>query len=138
MTYYIGSGDFFLIAEAVLSQRRGLEGHSARDLARSTSVPRLLSALDAPKAAIEDVELYPTLALKAAVLCVRIARNRPLPYDNSAVALIVMREFIARNNAHWTPPPGGDDEVVAVVEAMANGTIFQAGFALWVNERMAS
>jgi death on curing protein len=134
---YIGIGDFFLIAEAVLTKQHGPHGHSARALNRATDPQRVLSVLAAPKDAIDGAELYPTLAAKAAVLCVRIARNRPLPYDNEAVAYLAMVEFIELNGARWSPPPEGPDEVVSVIEAMATSAISEAEFALWVSERLA-
>jgi death on curing protein len=134
---YIGIGDFFLIAEAVLSERHGPRGHSARELNRATDPQRVLSVLEPPKAAIDGVELYPSLVEKAAVLCIRIARNRPLPYDNEAVAYLAMVEFVERNGAEWIPPADGADEVVSVIEAMAAGAISEADFVLWVGERVA-
>ena len=134
---YIGVGEFFLIAEAVLTEQHGPRGHSARALNRAADPQRVLSVLAAPKSAVDGVELYPSLAEKAAVLCIRIARNRPLPYDNEAVAYLAMVEFIELNDARWTPPPEGSDEVVSVIEAMATGAISEAEFALWVSERVA-
>ena len=39
----------------------------------------------------------PDLVDKAAVLCVRLARNHPLPDGNKRVAYLAMVEFLARN-----------------------------------------
>jgi prophage maintenance system killer protein len=133
---YLGAGDFFLIAERTLTQTRGPEGHSAEELADVIEHWRLFSTLLAPRAEFNGVELYPSLPAKAAVLCARICRNRPLPYGNAMVALAAMREMIARNDASWTPPPGGDQEVVDVIEALAAGRISEADFAAWVGERL--
>ncbi len=125
---YIDISDFFLIAEVVLNR-------PANALKREANIPVLLSALDAPKASVDGVEMYPSLAEKAAILCIRIARNRPLRRGNSAVAFAAVRKFVDGNGATWTQPP--QQEAAAVVEAMAASRIFEAEFILWVNERIA-
>jgi len=133
---YIGVGAYFLIAEEVLTALRGSSGHAADDLADATHIPRLLSALQAPKLEVDGNEVYASLAQKGAVLCVRLARGRPLPYDNTVVAFETMRQFIAQNGGDWTGPPGGDDEVVSVVQAMAKSKVTYTQFAAWVEERL--
>lgn len=134
---YVDIADFFLIAEKVLSETLGTEGNRVRDLLRSADYWRIMSALRAPEAAAYGEELWPTFADKAAVLCIRIARNRPLPDGNSAVALSAMLHFIAENGGSWRDPPEGDAEVIAVVEAMANHLISASDFAAWVAAQMA-
>ena len=70
--------DYLLIAEAVL-------GVPAEEIARWPGIGLVDSALHAPAAAFESVELYPNVIDKAAVLCVRLARNHPLPDGTSAL-----------------------------------------------------
>ena len=105
----IGLADFLLIAEV----------HSkidAHHLARMDRVVALASsALAAPFAGFAEFEAYPTLAEKAAVYCSRILRNHPLPDGNKRTAYDVMREFIDRNGATFTHPPGGLDATAAAI-----------------------
>jgi len=49
-----------------------------------------------------DVELYPDVIDRAAVLCCCLARNDPL-LDGKRVACLAMLEFLARNGVEWTP-----------------------------------
>jgi len=68
-----------LIAEAVL-------GIDAGRLLRVIDVASAESALAAPFAGSGDVELYPDVPVKAAILCSRLIRNHPLPDGNKRVA----------------------------------------------------
>jgi death on curing protein len=125
--------DFLLIAEAVLEV-------PAERLARATRLGAAASALAAPFAAVGDhgPERYPALADKAAILCSRLVRNHPLPDGNKRVALVAMLELVARNRGVWTPPPGGGDELAAVIERLATRELPEAAFAVWVRARMAT
>jgi death-on-curing protein len=67
------------------------------------------------------VEFYPDVIDKAAVLCVRLARNHPLPDGNKRVAYLALVEFLTRNGVEWAPP--SVDETVAVIEGVAAGSI---------------
>jgi death-on-curing protein len=68
---YLDLADYLLIAEAVL-------GVAAEEIARWPGIGLADSALHAPGASFEAVELYPDVIDKAAVLGVRLARNHPL------------------------------------------------------------
>jgi death on curing protein len=78
----------------------------------------------------EAVELYPDVIDKAAVLCVRLARNHPLPDGNKRVAYLAMLEFLARNEVEWAPP--GTEETVATIETVAAGGISESELADWL------
>jgi hypothetical protein len=70
LTEYLDLADYLLIAEAVL-------GVPAEQIARWPAIGLADSALHAPAASFEGVELYPDVIDKAAVLCARLARNHP-------------------------------------------------------------
>ena len=112
-----------LIAEAVL-------GVPAEKIALWPGIGLADSALHAPAAAYEAVELYPDMIDKAAVLCVRLARNHPLPDGNKRVAYLAMLEFLARNEVEWTPP--GTEVTVATIETVAAGGISESELADWL------
>jgi death-on-curing protein len=100
---YLDLVDYLLI-EAVL-------GVPAETIARWPGFGLAESALHAQAAGFEGVELYAEVIDKAAVVCVRLARNHPLPDGNKRVVYIAMLEFLARNGVEWTPPLA--DETVA-------------------------
>jgi prophage maintenance system killer protein len=124
---YIDAGDFFLIAAAVLEQ-------SIDAIVDETNVALLFSALDPPRATIGGVDVFASLAQKAAILCIRIARNAPLRRGNTAVAYAAMRELFARNDVEWHPQ-GGPENAYAVMDAMASEQMTEAEFMLWVDHR---
>jgi death-on-curing protein len=92
------------------------------------------SALHAPAAGFEGIELYPDVIDKAAVLCVRLARNHPLPDGNKRVAYVAMLEFLARNNVQWAPPSA--DETVMTIEGVAAGQISESKLATWLRRAL--
>ncbi len=115
--------DYLLIAEAVL-------GVPAEEIANWPGIGLADSALHAPAASFAGVEMYPDVFDKAAVLCVRLARNHPLPDGNKRVAYLALLEFLARNGVGWVPP--SVEETVATIEAVAAGTTSEREFAEWL------
>lgn len=73
------------------------------------------------------------------MLASRIIRNHPLPDGNKRVGYVCALEFVARNGATWTHPyadePDGD-ETVAVIEAVAAGTLDEDALRHWVADRL--
>ena len=114
---YLDLADYLLISEVVL-------GVPAEEIGRWPGIGLADSALHAPMAAFENVELYPDAIDKAAVLCVRLARNRSLPDGNQTRRILAMLEFLVRKQIEWTPP--SVDETVAVIESVAAGTTWRA------------
>ena len=123
MPSYLDLADYLLIAEAVL-------GVPAETIARWPGIGLAESALHAPAAEFGGVEFYPDLIDKAAVLCVRLARNHPLPDGNKRVAYLSMLEFLARNELAWTPP--SVDATVETIEGVAAGRISEQDLAAWL------
>jgi death-on-curing protein len=121
--------DFLLIAERVLHA-------PAEAIMGAMRIGAAGSALGAPFSDDGQADRYPDLAAKAAVLCSRIVRNHPLPDGNKRVALIAMLEFLERNGARWTPPPGGQDEVARTMLALAARELSEAELARWVRSRI--
>lgn len=70
--YYPEFGEFCDVAADIL-------GVTPEQIARLPNVGLAKSALAAPRAGFGDVEVYPTILEKAAVLLDRLARNHPLP-----------------------------------------------------------
>jgi death-on-curing protein len=120
---YLDLADYLLIAEEVL-------GVPAETIAGWPGVGLAESALNAPAMGFGGVEFYPDLLDKAAVLCVRLARNHPLPDGNKRVAYLALVEFLARNRVEWAPP--SVEETVAMIEGVAAGRVTERELADWV------
>lgn len=133
---YLDLADLFVIAAAILDiPADGLLTVSRVDLAES--------ALHAPEASFGDVEFYPSLAAKAAVLCVHLVKNHPLPDGNKRLGFIAMIEFLERNGCRWTPPSGDSDgeESAQMILDVAAGKGDDAAvdhLASWISERILS
>lgn len=128
MTDYLDLADYLLIAEVVLAV-------PADEIAAWPGIGLAESALHAPTASFGGSELYPDTIDKAAVLCVRLARNHPLPDGNKRVAYLAMIEFLARNGIEWTPP--SVDETVATIESVAGGTVSEQTLAAWLRDTLS-
>ena len=128
MTEYLDLADYLLIAEAVL-------GVPAEAIAQWPGIGLADSALHAPAAGFGGIELYPDVFDKAAVLCVRLARNHPLPDGNKRVAYLALLEFLVRNGVEWAP--SSVDDTVATIERVAAGTISERELADWLRSTRA-
>ncbi|MHB8513652.1 MAG: type II toxin-antitoxin system death-on-curing family toxin [Actinomycetota bacterium] len=128
---YLDLADFLLIAEAEL-------GVEAEVVAKMANLPLADSALNAPAAQFGGVEFYPNFAMKAAVLCSRLAKNHPLPDGNKRVAYIATVEFVERNGYEWHAPAGdeGGDQTVATIVGVAGGSVDEAALAVWIADRL--
>jgi len=120
---YLDLADYLLIAEAVLDV-------AAEEIARWPGIGLAESALHAPAAGFAGVALYPDVVDKAAVLCVRLARNHPLPDGNKRVAYLALLEFLARNDIEWLPLSA--NETVAMIEHVAAGKVSERELADWL------
>ena len=122
--------DFLVIAEF----------HSAIDAQQLARMPRVVqlagSALGAPFAGYGDVELHPTLLMKAAVYAARIERYHPLPDGNKRTAYDVMIEFIERNDHVFEHPPEGLMGTAEAIERLAADELGEIGFGQWLEHRV--
>jgi death-on-curing protein len=124
-TEYLDLADYLVIAETVL-------GVPAETIATWPGIGLAESALSAPRVGFGGIEFSPGLVDKGAVLCVRLARNHPLPDGDKRVAYLAMIEFLARNGVVWVPP--SVDETVATIEGVASGRISERDLAAWLRE----
>lgn len=119
---YLGLAEGLIIAEAVT-------GIPARVLTSISREDLLDSALHAPQAGFGGTDLYPTLIEKAAVLCVRIAKNHPLPDGNKRLAWMAMVVFLDLNDAVLHVD---DDDAVQTMLAVASGQINEHALTTWL------
>jgi death-on-curing protein len=123
---YLTLAEALVIAEAVT-------GIDARTLSRASRVDLLDSALHAPQAGFGDEDFYPSLAEKAAVLVVRIARNHPLPDGNKRLAWQALTIFLALNGHRLEV---ADDDAVNLMLAIAAGDQNEGAVTAWLRDRV--
>ena len=93
------------------------------------------SALRAPAASYAEVEFYPELAEKAAILFSRLVRNHPLPDGNKRVAFVCMIEFLERNG-YSLGADADPDATVDTLVAVASDIAKERDFVTWVRDRL--
>ena len=118
---YLGLAEAFVIAEAVT----GIDAH---DLVRVSRSDLLDSALHAPRAGSGNTDFYPSLVEKAAVLCVRIAKNHPLPDGNKRLAWMAMVVFLELNDVTLVVD---EDDAVDTMLSVAAGQTDEARLTAW-------
>ncbi len=124
---YLSIEDFLLVAEGVLSI-------PADTLAKASRLDLADSALHAPQAGFGDVEFYPEMAMKTAVLGWHIIRNHPLPDGNKRTGYGCMREFVLRNGHQWRS--ASPEETETIIVAVAAGEMDEESLAHWIAARI--
>jgi len=121
-------GDFCEVAARIL-------GTTPEQIARLPNVGLAESALAAPRAGFGDVDVYPSLQEKAAILLERLARNHPLPDGNKRTAFLLTTLFLEINAS---PLRDARPEIdVPMVERIAGGEATREEILAWLTERTA-
>jgi death on curing protein len=122
-------GDFCDVAAEIL-------GITPEQVARFPNIGLAASALAAPRAGWDDVDLYSSLLEKAAILLERLARNHPLPDGNKRSAFYLVGIFLEANDL---PLHGAEPDVdVPMVERIASGQVDHAQIVLWLSARTSA
>ncbi len=122
------------MAEA-LTIAEAVTGTDAAVLAKASRIELLESALHAPQAGFGDVEFYPELVDKAAVLVVRLAKNHPLPDGDKRLAWQALTMFCALNGQYLGAEP---DDAVDLMLGIAAGDLAEDAVANWLGQRLNS
>ena len=125
---------FLTLAEALVIAE-AVTGISARTLQSAARIELLDSALHAPQAGFEDDDFHPSPSAKAAVLCVRLARNHPLPDGNKRLAWTATVTFLALNGIELSVDP---DDAVEFMLSIAEGTLDVRHATEWIESRTES
>ncbi len=83
-----------------------------------------------------DVEFYPDIYDKAAVLVCRLAWNHPLPDGNKRAAWAALVMFIDLNDGMWDPDPPDTEQAEEAMLAIAAGQVDEAWAAAWLEQRV--
>lgn len=124
---YLTLAEAFVIAEEVT-------GIDAKVLVSASRAGLLDSALHAPQAGFGDVDFYPDLLMKAAVMCHRISRNHPLPDGNKRLAWVCLITFLDLNGVTLHV---ADDDAVSAMLSLAAGEIDEQSLAAWLESRIS-
>jgi death-on-curing protein len=127
--YYPAFGDFCDVAADIL-------GITPERIARLPNVGLAESALAAPRAGFGDVEVYPTILEKAAILLERLARNHPLPDGNKRTAFFLAGLFLEANGLPLCIAQPDTD--VPMVERIAAGQVEHWEVLEWLSKRAAT
>jgi death-on-curing protein len=126
--FYPEFGDFCDVAADIL-------GITSEHIARFPNAGLAESALAAPRAGFGDVEVYPTILEKAAILLERLARNHPLPDGNKRTAFSLTGLFLEANGAPLRDAQPDVD--VPMVERIAAGQVEHQEIMGWLSQRTA-
>ena len=102
-------------------------------LTRSSRLNPLDSALHAPQASFDGIELYPDFVDKVAVLAVRIVKNHPLLDGNKRLSWGCLNMFVELNGGQLHAEV---DDAVAAMFSVASGEIDEIEFSTWLNGRL--
>jgi death-on-curing protein len=116
VTRYVALAEYFWLAEQVT-------GVDADTLAKASRSDLADSALEAPRAGIGNVEFYPDVYDRAAVLVCRLAWNHPLPDGNKRAAWAALVMFTHLNEGTWEPDAPDIDQAEEAMLAIAAGEV---------------
>ena len=123
---YLTLAEGLLIASAVT----GLEIQTIQHVSR---VELLDSALHAPQAGFGEEDFYPSLEEKAAVLCLHLARNHPLPDGNKRLAWMATVMFLRLNDVDLAV---STETAVSMIIDVASGIMSQSDLADWLRQHL--
>jgi death-on-curing protein len=129
VTRYVTIAEYFWLAEQIT----GVDSDTLANASRSDLAD---SALHAPRAGFEEVEFYPDIYDKAAVLVCRLTWNHPLPDGNKRAAWATLAMFVDLNHGTWDPDPPNIDQAEEAMLAIAAGEVDETWTAAWLKERV--
>jgi death-on-curing protein len=129
VTRYVTIAEYFWLAEQIT----GVDSDTLANASRSDLAD---SALHAPRAGFGEVEFYPDIYDKAAVLVCRLTWNHPLPDGNKRAAWATLAMFVDLNHGTWDPDPPNIDQAEEAMLAIAAGEVDETWTAAWLKERV--
>ena len=125
MTRYLSLAEVLELHRQIIESTGGSSG--LRDLGG------LQSALAQPQMTFDGVDLYPTLAEKAAALGFSIIQNHPFIDGNKRAGHAAMATFLILNGHDLV---GTVDELEAVILSVASGQMDREEWTIWVRGHM--
>ena len=122
---------YLTLGEVVEVHRRLLQASGGAPGIRDPGA--LDSAVAQPKATLGGVDLYPTVAEKAAALCFSLVQNHPFVDGNKRVGHAAMETFLVLNGAELDAPV--DDQERLMLD-LAAGRIDRMHLADWLRHHL--
>ncbi len=123
--FYLTLGELLDLHRRTIEQAGGAPGvrdHGGLD-----------SAMVQPRMAFGGVDLYPTLADKAAALAFSLVMNHPFVDGNKRIGHAAMETFLVLNGHELSAPV---DEQEAVILRLAAGELEREAFTEWVRSHV--
>ena len=89
----------------------------------------LESAIAQPQATFSGVDLYPTLAEKAAALCFALIQGHPFVDGNKRTGFVIGVLFL---ELHGFDFKASEEDATQAIMSLAAGTLDEAGYAAWL------
>jgi len=122
---------YLTLGEVVELHRRLLQASGGASGVRDFGA--LASAIAQPKATFGDVDLYPTLAEKAAALCFSLIQGHPFVDGNKRLGHAAMETFLVLNGTEMNAPV--DDQERLMLD-LAAGQISPADLTDWLRQHL--
>jgi death-on-curing protein len=122
---YLTLGEVLELAELVTNV-------DAKMLVHTTNINSLDSAINAPRATFDAVDLYQSFGDKAAVLCCRIIWNHALIDGNKRLGWLALMMFCALNEYELVAHPA---QVIALFILIASRDAEESEVAMWIDRR---
>ncbi|MCC7334491.1 MAG: type II toxin-antitoxin system death-on-curing family toxin [Pirellulaceae bacterium] len=122
---FLTLGELIELHRRIVKQSGGANG--IRDLGLAES------ALAQPQMAFGGVELYPTLAEKAAALCFSLVMNHPFVDGNKRIGHAAMETFLVMNGFEINADV---DDSESIILRLAAGELERTPFTEWVVEHV--
>lgn len=121
------------LAEVLFAHRLAIMRYGGVEGLRDSRL--LESAMAQPQATFGCAFLHSTIAEMAGAYAYHIAKNHPFVDGNKRTAWATMRNFLLHQG--WTIDVV-DEDAVAVMNAVCEGTIDKRELANWISDRMVS
>jgi len=118
---YLNLGEILFLHEKIIETSGGSYG--------IRNMGGLESALALPRQSFGDIELYPSIIDKAAIICFSIINNHPFIDGNKRVGHAAMETFLVLNGMEIS---AGVDDQEKIILNMASGQIKHEEFVLWL------
>ncbi len=122
---------FVILSEVLTAHRLAIMQYGGIEGVRDLGL--LESAIAQPQAMFGGEYLHASVAEMAAAYVFHIAKNHPFLDGNKRTAWTMMRNFLLHQGLTIE---ASDEEAIALVIAVCNGTIDKGGITKWISERI--
>jgi death-on-curing protein len=122
---YLSLAEVLVLHERIVAQSGGAAG--LRDLGS------LESALAQPRATFDGVDLYPSLAEKAAALTHSLVGNHPFVDGNKRIGHAALETYLVLNGFELA---AGVDDSERMFLSLAAGTVTRSALSVWIEQHL--